>query len=126
MTGRRYSTCSYCGNSVDEQLVSLEIWLGDRLVVFRDVPAGVCNNCGEEYFGADIQDKMFEMAKRPAKSVMEVPVYRFSDPLTVAKAEAGRKKMEHTAPQKEEEVHFASDDEIADLLQSNFEEWDEQ
>jgi YgiT-type zinc finger domain-containing protein len=126
MATRRYSSCSYCGSSVDELLVSLEIWIGDRLVLFRDVPAGVCDHCGEEFFGADIQEKLFAMAKNPPRSVLEVPVYHFSDPLTAAKAEAGRKKKERTAERSESDDHLATDDEIAGLLHGSFEEWEEQ
>jgi YgiT-type zinc finger domain-containing protein len=126
MASRRYSSCSYCGSNVDELLVSLEIWIGDRLVLFRDVPAGVCDHCGEEFFGADIQEKLFEMAKNTPRSVIEVPVYHFSDALTAAKAEAGRKKKERNADTSEADQQLATDDEIADLLHTSFEEWDEQ
>jgi YgiT-type zinc finger domain-containing protein len=110
---------------VEEQLVSLEIWLGDQLVVFKDVPAGICNSCGEEYFGADIQDKMFSLAKGKPRKVIQVPVFHFSDPQTVARAEAGRRAKERSVDALEGEEHLATDDEIADLLQGGFEEWDE-
>ncbi len=128
MTQRRYSSCSYCGGSVDEQLVRVETWIGDQLVVFHDVPAGVCDSCGEEYFGADIQDKMFELAKTPPKKTLDVPVYGFSDVLTVAKAEARRKKKERqqAVEDDDEPGSFATDDEISALLHTSFEEWDDQ
>ena len=125
MKSRTYSSCSYCGCAVDEQHVRIEMWFGESLVVFEHVPAGVCSNCGEEYFAADIQDKMLTMIKTPAKKTMEVPVYSFSDPLTIAKVAARRKKQEKEEPDSEPEEHLVSDDEIAELLESNPEDWDD-
>ncbi len=123
---RRYSSCSYCGSSVDERHVRMELWIGDSLVVFEDVPAGVCSQCGEEYISADIQDKMFALSKTPAKKKMEVPVYLFTDPLSVAKAVAKRKKkLAQEDVKEEEDIRGPSDEELAQLLDTDFGEWEE-
>jgi YgiT-type zinc finger domain-containing protein len=125
-TPYQYSSCSYCGSAVDEQHVRIEMWFGDSLVVFEHVPAGVCNNCGEEYFAADTQDKMLSLISTPAKKHMQVPVYSFSDPLTIAKAAASRKKKEREESDREPEQHLVSDEDIAEMFESSPEEWDEQ
>ena len=123
---RQYSSCSYCGSAVDEQHVSLEMWFGDKLVVFEGVPCGVCDNCGEEYFSADIQDKLISLTKKPHKKSMTVPVYQFSDPLTIAKSAAKQKRKEAAFDDTEPELHIVSDDELTDLMETNLEDWEEE
>lgn len=118
-----YASCSYCGSSIDEQHVRTEIWIGDQLTVFEHVPVGVCVNCGEEYFRADIHDKMLEMFKHPTKKNISVPVYSFTDPLAVAKA---KKKKAASFEEREQEIHLATEEEIQQLSeyddQNNWEE----
>ncbi len=116
ITPKPYASCSYCGSSVDEQHIRTEIWIGEQLTVFEHVPVGVCINCGEEYFRADIHDKMLELAKHASKKKITVPLYSFTDPLTVAKAKVKAKKNAETSA-REEELHIASEDELRELTE---------
>ena len=50
----KYANCSFCGGKVKEEIISTEFWWGDKLVAFENVPAGVCEKCGEEYFSAKV------------------------------------------------------------------------
>jgi YgiT-type zinc finger domain-containing protein len=123
---RKYSSCSYCGGSVLERHVVVETWFGEKLVLFEDVPAGVCENCGEEYFSADIQKQMMNIIQKPPKKTITVPLYRFADALSVAKSNAQRKKdKDSSAFELDDEVHIATDDELDDLLQTDLDDWDE-
>lgn len=46
-----YDDCSFCGGRVQERLVSKACWWGDQLVaIVENVPAGVCDQCGERYY----------------------------------------------------------------------------
>ena len=129
MSARRYTSCSYCGSAVEERHIRIETWIGDTLVIFEDVPAGVCDHCGEEFLGADTQEKMFALVKTPPKKTVQIPVYGFTDPLTVAKAAAKQNKQDVERllePQEDDgDAQLTTDDEISELLQGNFEEWDE-
>jgi YgiT-type zinc finger domain-containing protein len=126
MNARPYSSCSYCGSTVEERHVRMEMRVGDSFVIFENVPAGVCDHCGEEYIRADVQEKMVALTKTPAKKTIEVPVYPFADPLTVAKAAAKSKKRDHAKAEetdyRDDSVQYASEEEISDLLEMNFEE----
>jgi YgiT-type zinc finger domain-containing protein len=125
---RHYSSCSYCGSSVDEQHIRVEMWFGDTLTVFENVPAGVCDNCGEEYILADIQDKMIALSKTDPIRKLAVPVYSFADPLTVAKAAARSKKREEEREQEAPEdsaYQLASDEELSDLMETDIVDWEE-
>ena len=49
---RNYGDCSFCGGEVKEELVELDYRFKGKLFVFREVPAGVCRQCGEKYLHA--------------------------------------------------------------------------
>ncbi len=50
-----YDVCTYCGGMVEEHLVTKACWWGEELVaVVENVPAGVCVQCGERYYKANV------------------------------------------------------------------------
>ncbi len=120
-----YASCSYCGGTVEEQHIRTEAWIGEHLVVFDNVPVGICSHCGEEYFRADIHDKMLLLAKTPAKQKLTVPVHVFSD---AAAAKSSGKRSHRAAEEdaREEEVHIATEEELQALSETDGEEnWEE-
>ena len=76
---RVYHQCHFCGGEVTEQRVTVDYRWGDELLaIIENVPAGVCQVCGERYFKADIVKQMERIAlsqQHPVK-VIEVPVRR--------------------------------------------------
>jgi YgiT-type zinc finger domain-containing protein len=53
-----YATCTFCGGEVEERLIDYGYRRRKHLLVFRNVPAGVCCQCGEKYFQPDVLKKM--------------------------------------------------------------------
>jgi YgiT-type zinc finger domain-containing protein len=49
-----YGDCSFCGGEVKEGKVELDYRYQGKLFVFQNVPAGVCQQCGEKYLTAKI------------------------------------------------------------------------
>jgi YgiT-type zinc finger domain-containing protein len=50
-----YDDCTFCGGRVQERLVTKACWWGDQLTaIVENVPAGVCDQCGERYYKARI------------------------------------------------------------------------
>ena len=48
-----YDNCSYCSGRVSERRVQKDCWWGEKLIALVDnVPAGVCEQCGERYYRA--------------------------------------------------------------------------
>ena len=48
-----YDDCTFCAGRVQERLVTKACWWGDQLVALvENVPAGVCDQCGERYYKA--------------------------------------------------------------------------
>jgi len=46
--------CYFCKGKVAEQRVTIDYRWGDMLVVINDVPAGVCQQCGEKYLTSGV------------------------------------------------------------------------
>jgi YgiT-type zinc finger domain-containing protein len=67
-----------------EQLIKQEFWLRDQLVVIDELPAGVCDQCGERIVNAQVSqqiEKLLRNQPRLAKApVLLVPVIRFTAP----------------------------------------------
>ena len=73
-----YGDCFYCGGRVTEKKVTVDFrWKGE-LTVIEDVPAGVCEQCGEKYFTADTSEQLDKLVKSRRKTAtICVPVKRF-------------------------------------------------
>jgi YgiT-type zinc finger domain-containing protein len=71
--------CEYCGGSVRESRVTVDCRRGKRLLIIEGVPAGVCRQCGERYYDADVVRKLERIAARrgKAKRKLQVPVVAF-------------------------------------------------
>ena len=50
--------CDLCGGELKPGTTVLEIWRGTELVVIRDVPADVCQQCHEAYLTAAISAQL--------------------------------------------------------------------
>jgi YgiT-type zinc finger domain-containing protein len=74
---RMYNDCHFCAGKVSEQRVTVDYrWGEDLLTVIKDVPAGVCEVCGEKYFKAKIVKAMEKTAhshNQPTE-VLHIPV----------------------------------------------------
>jgi YgiT-type zinc finger domain-containing protein len=74
---RTYHQCHFCGGKVSEQKVTVDYRWGEELItVIKNVPAGVCELCGEKYFKADVVKAMERTARSRSKpkEVLQVPV----------------------------------------------------
>jgi len=75
--GRVYHRCHFCGGEVVEQLVITDYRCGPELLaVIRDVPAGICQVCGEQYLKAEVVKEMERLAhtQEAPEEVLQVPV----------------------------------------------------
>lgn len=88
--------CSACerGHLLRDRVRSA-FWVGEGLVVIEDIPAFVCDSCGERFFDDETAMRLDLMRGRgfPARHVlhtMTVPVFRFEG----AEPEGGRHKDE--------------------------------
>jgi len=74
---RRYHKCCFCGGDLSERKITVDYRWGETLVtVIKNVPAGLCEVCGEQYFKAPIVKAMERVArsKKKPKELLKVPV----------------------------------------------------
>ena len=69
--------CSNCKGTLEEQLTTYTQWYEERLVVIENVPAWVCEQCGETYFDPEIVDRVQQLIWSEAEPVrvVETDVY---------------------------------------------------
>lgn len=55
--------CYFCKGKVIQQRVTIDYRWGDDLFVIKDVPAGVCQQCGEKYLSGNVYKELERLAK---------------------------------------------------------------
>ena len=55
--------CLVCNHPMVQRNVTLNLRTGEKLLVIEDVPATVCENCGEKVFTPEITRQVQTMAK---------------------------------------------------------------
>jgi YgiT-type zinc finger domain-containing protein len=58
--------------------VTVTLQRGDTTVIIKDVPAEVCENCGEYYLTENITEQVLSMAEEAVKKNVEVEILRFA------------------------------------------------
>ena len=74
-------TCYFCqGKLLCKKITHVHTW-GDKIFLFKDVPAEVCKQCGETYFRPDVLERMDEVATSDMmpKATVSVPVFSLLD-----------------------------------------------
>ena len=67
--------CVICKHGETEPgLTRVTLTGGGTTIVFRDVPAQVCDNCGEEYVDEEITGRLLAIAEEAARSGVHVDV----------------------------------------------------
>lgn len=74
--------CYLCEGKLKKQHVNIVRYWGKELVALNDVPALVCQQCGERYFDAKVSRKIDQRIKDALKSkasieTIAVPVTQF-------------------------------------------------
>ena len=73
--------CEYCDGTVRELVVEREVFKHkDGLVILKNVPIGVCSNCGCRYYSAKVLNEVDDIAtgKRRADQEEVVPVAEYA------------------------------------------------
>ena len=75
--------CKYCQSGTQEKVVQAAFW-GDRgLLVIEDIPARVCQGCGEQFYDEATTGKIEKLigdpGAKPARE-MVVPVFSLGTP----------------------------------------------
>lgn len=74
---RIYHRCHFCGGEVLEKRITIDYRWGDKLMaIIENVPAGVCQICGEQYFKAEVVKEIERIAssEETPKRMLQVPL----------------------------------------------------
>jgi YgiT-type zinc finger domain-containing protein len=73
-----YGDCYFCGGEVVERVIELEYRWKGRLYIIEDVPAGICQQCGEKYFTAQVSEAIDRSVEaKEIKRTVSVPVKKY-------------------------------------------------
>ena len=77
----KYGDCSFCGGEVKSDKVELDYRYKGKLYIFKDVPAGVCQQCSEKYLTAKVAKEIERRIQTKEKwdETILVPVHIFSE-----------------------------------------------
>lgn len=80
----KYGDCSFCGGEVKEDKVELDYRSKGKLYIFKDVPVGVCQQCGEKYLTAKVAKEIEHriQTKETWDKTICVPVDIFSEKIS--------------------------------------------
>ncbi len=71
--------CVICKQgSTDEGKVTVTLQRGESTIIFKEVPADVCDNCGEFYLSELITEKLLERAEHAVKNGVMVEILKFA------------------------------------------------
>lgn len=59
-------------------VASITLERGDSTVMFKSVPAEICDNCGEVFHDAQVTKTLLEQAEIAARSGVELDVRRYA------------------------------------------------
>ncbi len=58
----KVNECEYCHGNIQPKKVTVNHSYKGKLVIIKDVPVGVCQECGQRYYAADTLNKLDTMA----------------------------------------------------------------
>jgi YgiT-type zinc finger domain-containing protein len=71
--------CLFCKQGETRRgKVTVTLERGDTVVIFKGVPAEVCENCGEYYLNDAVTGEVLERAEKAVKDGAEVEILRFA------------------------------------------------
>ena len=72
-------TCVLCKNGTTRRgTVTVTPERGKTVVVVRDVPADVCENCGEYYLDSSVAQEVYQRAEAAVARNAEVEILRYA------------------------------------------------
>ena len=71
--------CVICKNgTTNPGRVNAVLQRNDSTIIFKDVPADVCENCGEYYLKEEVTNKILSRAEEAIKNGAEVEILRYA------------------------------------------------
>lgn len=80
-----HQICDLCGGELLASTTSLQLWHAQDLVILRDVPAEICDQCGQSQVPADIAQQVEQFLQHyqqyQPQRYLQVPEFSATDVL---------------------------------------------
>ena len=71
--------CVICKNGdTSSGMVNVVLQRNECTIIFKDVPADVCENCGEYYLNEDVTNEILIRSEKAIKNGAEVEILRYA------------------------------------------------
>ena len=71
--------CVICkAGTTEPGFVTVTLQRGGTTVIFKEVPADICKNCGEYYLSEEITGKLLEREEEAVKKGTEVEILKYA------------------------------------------------
>jgi len=71
--------CAICRNGqTSEAKITVVLERSGTTLVFKEVPADVCDNCGEEYLSSDTNQDLLEKARQSIERGVDLELLRYA------------------------------------------------
>jgi len=71
--------CVICRNGITEEgYTSLVLEREQTTLVFKSIPAQICNNCGEEYISSEVNKELLNSANREINKGVMLEMLQFA------------------------------------------------
>jgi YgiT-type zinc finger domain-containing protein len=76
----KYPDCIYCNGKVTEKKIEYDFHRKKKHFLIKDIPVGICQQCGEKYFTSDVSKKVDQLYHKPqqVEKYITIPVLKFS------------------------------------------------
>lgn len=71
--------CVLCKGSLKKGMVNHIIDLGDGIIIIKNVPANICNQCGEYYVDTETAIKLEDIVEELRKNKAEVLIINYNE-----------------------------------------------
>ena len=59
-------------------MATVTLQRGDTTIILKQVPADICENCGEYYLSSDVTARVMERAETAVRSGAEIEILKFA------------------------------------------------
>ncbi|MCK5562009.1 MAG: type II toxin-antitoxin system MqsA family antitoxin [Thermoplasmata archaeon] len=66
--------CTLCNGNLKKENVKLDLWVDEELVIVEDIPADVCDQCGEKFVSAEVSKEIDKLLKNRANANKKIEV----------------------------------------------------
>ncbi len=69
--------CTFCKGAAQEGLSTFTTDLGDCIIIIRNVPSLICEQCGETYYSTEVMQQVYRIVQSVRETMSEITVVNY-------------------------------------------------